>query len=115
MGGRPEGEPSVPVPGAEGILATAYRQTIAFIHERAARGDLAAHRLSLVLADPGAPPPPPRFLVRQWLANVAAESRVHADPDIARRLLATLDARERMAGASAERIWQTVARERPPR
>ena len=112
MAGGPDGEPRAPVPGAEGILATAYRQTIAFIHERAARGDLTAHRLSLVLADPAVPPPPPRFLVRQWLAGVAAESRVHVDPDVARRILATLDARERLAAGSAERIWQAVARER---
>jgi hypothetical protein len=110
MAERPDGS----VPGAEAILATTYRQVIAFVHERSGRGDLAAHRLTLAIGDPTRPPPP-RSLVRQWLANVAAESRVHVDPDIARRLLAALTARERLAAGSADRVWGAVVRERPPR
>ena len=95
-------------PGAEAILATTYRQVIAFIHDRAGRGDLAANRLSLGLRSPSASAPS-RIMVRGWLANVASEARVHVDPEIAAQLIAALTARERLAPAAAERIWREVA------
>ena len=93
------------VPGAEAILATTYRQVIAFAHERAGRGDLVAHRLSLELRQP-AGPIPALAVVRRWLANVAAGSRVYVDPIVATRLMADMTARERLAPAAAERVWQ---------
>jgi hypothetical protein len=98
------------VPGAAGVLAGTYRQVIGFIHERAARGDVTAARLSLALHTPGTPAPS-RIDVRRWLANVASESRVYADPEIAAQLIAAQGARERLVPTDAERIWQAVARE----
>jgi hypothetical protein len=98
------GSPGQSVPGAEAILATTYRQVIDFAHQRAGRGDLVAHRLSLELRSAG--PVPPLAVVRRWLANVAAGSRVYVDPVMATRLMADMTARERLAPAAAERIWQ---------
>ena len=111
MTGQPPGAGAAAA--AEQILAETYRTVIAFARDQAVRGDPLARRLYDGMTRPSRPVPQ-RSAVRQWLANVAADVRLvfqSGEAHVASELMAAMQARERLAPGTAERVWQEVVAE----
>lgn len=104
------GTPGGGATNAERMLADVYRAVITFMRDRASRGDPSAIHLLTGIESPAALTPL-LTLVRGWLADCAAERQFFsrsADPEVASRLLAAMDARERLAPGAAVRVWGSV-------
>jgi len=104
-----DGPTGVPT-SAERVLGSTYLRVLAFLRDRAMRGDATARGLAAGL-DGYAHLPPLRPMVRSWLADCASERRLirpTSDPSVASALQSEVTAAEARVGQAADRIWREV-------